>query len=179
MFQDKSPNLGVQAPEEPKKTEMATFANCVTSASTFIERRAGSVKDRNTASAANLAKLGNYIYAYAMLSGLTVVGLLFVFTTFGFPLDGAFGGIALARILLQLMAATAFALVIYTGLCLRDLRSAGWRRPALQFFSVAIVFMLLGHDYGDMTTDTVQLLQWVGEHATCAIPGGEPSSLLR
>lgn len=179
MFEEKSTIPGAQAPEEPGKTEMATSATCMTLASTFIERRTGTVKDRDAASAANLAKLGNYIFAYAMLSGLTVVGILIVFTTFGFPLDGALGGIAIARILLQLMAATAFALVIYTGLCLRDFHGAGWRRPALQFLSVAIVFMLLGHDYDDMTTVTVQLLQWVGEHATCATTGNEPSNLLR
>ena len=179
MIQDKTTIPGVQGHDEPWQTAVVTSTTCMTPASTMVERRAGTVKDRNAASAANLAKLGNYIFAYAMLAALTVVGILVVFTTLGFPLDGAFGGIAIARILLQLMAATAFALVIYTGLCLRDFRATGWRRPALQFLAVASVFMLLGHDYGDMTADTVQLLQWVGEHATCATPGSEPNSLLR
>ena len=127
--------------------------------------RTGVGNSKGSAEAANLTRLGNCIFTYAFLAAVADVGVLAISTTLGMPLEGAFGSMAIARILLLLMAALALMLVAYTYLCSSDFTGNGWRRPALQFLGVALVFMFLGLDRGDMTLDTLQLLKWVAAHA--------------
>ena len=131
-----------------------------------------------TAEAANLARLGNYSFVYAMLVALADMGLLAMVTVLGVPLDGAFGGVAISRLLLRLVAASAFILILYTWACSSDFHGNGWRRPGLQFFSVAVLLLLLALDHGDMTDTIVQLLRWTGDHAEylhfCSEPGMMP-----
>lgn len=117
-----------------------------------------------SAEAANLARLGNYSFVYAMLIALADLGLLAMMTTLGVPLEGVFGGLALCRLLLRLAAATAFALVLYAWICSADFKANGWRRPGLQFLCVALFFVLLGVDRGDLTMPILRLLQWLGDH---------------
>lgn len=128
--------------------------------------------DRPSAEAANLTRLGNYSLVYAILAAVADLGLLAAISTLGVPLDGAFGAIVFARLLFRLMAAVALILLVYTCICAGDFSARTWRRPALQFFVVAMFFLFCGIDHGDMTARTVHLLQWTAEHgyspACCA-----------
>ncbi len=127
----------------------------------------GQCGSRTSAEAANLERLGNYSLVYAMLAALADAALLVVITVFGVSLDGAFGGIAIARMLLRVMAASALVLFVYTCTCASDFAGNRWRRPALQFLCVTAFFIFLGLDHGDMTDRTAQLLRWVSNHAGC------------
>ena len=121
--------------------------------------------DRSTsAEAANLARLGDYGFVYAMLAAVADTGLLAMATTLGVPLDGPFGGLAVFRLLLRLAAASAGILVLYTGACASEFAVYGWRRPSMQFFCVAVFFGLLGLDYGDLTIPILHLLGWIANH---------------
>ncbi|MBC7513359.1 MAG: hypothetical protein H7234_02850 [Herminiimonas sp.] len=95
------------------------------------QQPAGAGNGQGLAEVANLTRLGDYIFTCAVPAALADVGVLAVSTMFGIPLDGPFGGMAVARMLLLLIGGLALVLVIYTSICSSDFKGNDWWRPAL------------------------------------------------
>ena len=130
---------------------------------THLEQSAAAVAPaRGRTEAANIRCLGRHAFVYAMLLALGNVGILCLLTVAGIPLEGQFGGFAIIRMLFCGMAVFGTLLSIYAYAWNDGSVTERCRVASAQLLAVSVVFAFFGIDYGDITTQLLDLLRWIG-----------------